>query len=453
MILVGSQRGGGRALAVHLLKEENDHVEVHELRGFACENLRGALHEAHAVSKATKCKQYLFSLSLSPPPGENVETAKFRDAIDRVEKKLGLEQQPRAIVFHEKEGRRHCHVVWSRIDAGEMKAVPLSFTHRKLNEIGRELYLENGWKMPRGFAASKERDPRNFTLDEWQQAKRNGKDPRSVKADIQDSWAVSDSKAAFAAALKARGYVLAKGDRRSFVAVDWRGEAYAIAKWAGVKTKQVRDRLGKEDFLPSIDQAKATQARDMLPALQRMREREERDAHAQQQRLDTQRKALASKQNFERAMLEQSHAKRQSQEQQQRQSRYQKGLLGLWDRVTGGHGRIKRENENDAYASLQRDSAEKDALIFAHLEQRRALARQNAQQQVQLEQRLSTIKSEIKTQTSAAESAPQTRLDTFRKAAEHPPERSAPRSSQDRLSALRADQSSSPAKPDRDHDR
>ena len=35
MILVGSQRGGGRDLAHHLMKPENDHVEVHELRGFA----------------------------------------------------------------------------------------------------------------------------------------------------------------------------------------------------------------------------------------------------------------------------------------------------------------------------------------------------------------------------------------------------------------------------------
>ena len=34
MILVGNQRGGAKDLADHLLKQENEHVEVHELRGF-----------------------------------------------------------------------------------------------------------------------------------------------------------------------------------------------------------------------------------------------------------------------------------------------------------------------------------------------------------------------------------------------------------------------------------
>ncbi len=43
------------------LKPENEHVEVHELRGFSSENLLGALNEARAVSRGTCCMQYLFS--------------------------------------------------------------------------------------------------------------------------------------------------------------------------------------------------------------------------------------------------------------------------------------------------------------------------------------------------------------------------------------------------------
>ena len=37
--------------------------------------------------------------------------------------------------------------------------------------------LEHGWTMPEGLNHSHARDPRNFTLAEWQQAKRIGKDP------------------------------------------------------------------------------------------------------------------------------------------------------------------------------------------------------------------------------------------------------------------------------------
>ena len=113
MILVGNQRGGAKDLAQHLLKQENEHVDVHELRGFVSGNLTGALNEAYAISRATRCKQFLFSLSLNPPPDAQVSSQDFEQAISKVEDKLGLKDQPRAIVFHEKEGRRHCHAVWS----------------------------------------------------------------------------------------------------------------------------------------------------------------------------------------------------------------------------------------------------------------------------------------------------------------------------------------------------
>jgi hypothetical protein len=72
VILKGSQRAGARQLAAHLLNErDNEHVSVHELRGFAADGLHGALTEAHAVSKGTKCKQFLFSLS--PKGGKQAE--------------------------------------------------------------------------------------------------------------------------------------------------------------------------------------------------------------------------------------------------------------------------------------------------------------------------------------------------------------------------------------------
>lgn len=63
------------------------------------------------------------------------------------------------VVFHEKHGRRHAHVVWSRINIEEMKAVQMSFDHERLKVLSRELFIEHGWKMPRGHVISEERDP------------------------------------------------------------------------------------------------------------------------------------------------------------------------------------------------------------------------------------------------------------------------------------------------------
>ena len=49
MILKGNQRGGGRQMALHLLNaDQNEHVTVHEVRGFMAEDVLGALNEAYA---------------------------------------------------------------------------------------------------------------------------------------------------------------------------------------------------------------------------------------------------------------------------------------------------------------------------------------------------------------------------------------------------------------------
>src|SRR3546814_11029161 len=98
------------------------------------------------------------------------------------------------IVFHEKEGRRHAHAVWSRIDADTMTAKPLPFFKTKLRDIAKELYLGNGWKMPEGFRDSSLRDPRNFTLAESPQAKRAGLTAKQIKSTIQDCMAMQESR-------------------------------------------------------------------------------------------------------------------------------------------------------------------------------------------------------------------------------------------------------------------
>lgn len=202
MILKASQRGGAKQLGAHLLKTtENERVEIHELRGFISDDVMDAMHEAYAVSRGTKCRQFLFSVSLNPPETENVRIEVFEQALAKIEARNGLTDQPRIVVFHEKEGRRHCHAVWSRIDADSMTAVPLPHFKLKLRDVSKELYLENGWKMPRGFIDCKERDPRNFTLDEWQQAKRHGHNAKDMKALMQECWAASDSSQAFGGAI------------------------------------------------------------------------------------------------------------------------------------------------------------------------------------------------------------------------------------------------------------
>ncbi|MEM8597598.1 MAG: relaxase [Pseudomonadota bacterium] len=348
MILVGNQRGGGKNLALHLLKEENERVEVHQLRGFAGETLVSALQESYALSRATKCRQHLFSLSLNPPPEERPEQRVFEEAVDRIERRLGLDGQPRAIVFHEKEGRRHAHAVWCRIDAGKMKAVPLPFTRQKLQEIARELYIEHDWRMPDGFIDKGLRDTRNFSLAEWQQAKRAQKDPRRLKAQFQEAWTLSDSKVSFEHALKERGFILAKGDRRAFVAVDHTGEAYAVSRWVGLKAKQVAERLGSPDDLPSVPEAHAKAAGFVTMRLEALRAEHVREAAAKKADFEARRERLEHQHAAQhKALAEDQRYRRQVQEAAQR-GRLRNGFLGFLDRVTGRHRRIEAENQLSA---------------------------------------------------------------------------------------------------------
>ncbi|MEL6693485.1 MAG: relaxase, partial [Pseudomonadota bacterium] len=117
MILHGNSRGSARALAIHLMRDdENDHVHVQEVRGFMSDDVFEALHEADALSRGTKCQKFLFSLSLSPPKGADMSEEQFLAAIDKAEERLNLSGQPRVIVFHEKGDHRdrHAHAIWSR---------------------------------------------------------------------------------------------------------------------------------------------------------------------------------------------------------------------------------------------------------------------------------------------------------------------------------------------------
>ncbi|WP_369157017.1 relaxase/mobilization nuclease domain-containing protein [Candidatus Thiodiazotropha sp. LNASS1] len=388
MILKGKQRAHGRQLGNYLLKiGQNEHVEIHELRGFVTNYLPSALSEVDAISKGTRAKQPFFSLSMNPPPSERVSIKAFEAAIEQIEQKLELDDQPRAIVFHEKEGRRHAHVVWSRIDTAEMKAINLPFFKMKLKDVSRELYLEHDWKMPPGLADRKDRNPLNYSREEWQQARRVGLNPKDIKRIFQDCWAVSDSRKAFEQALLAQGFVLARGDRRGYVALDYQGEVYVIAKYTGVRTKAVRERLGDPLALPMVEQAKAQISDRMAAKLRQYLKDAENEKQNLSAALEFKRLQLVERQRSERQHLEQMQSERWEAETNVRAKRLVGGLKGVWHVLTGKHAKVRRQNELETLLAMQRDRAEKDNLIFKHIEQHQQLSQRqrNAQYRHKLE--------------------------------------------------------------------
>jgi hypothetical protein len=377
MILKGSQRGGAKQLAHHLLKVvENEHVEVHEIRGFMSDNLHGALKEIYAVSQGTRCKQFMFSVSLNPPQNESAPIEYFEKALADIEKDLGLEGQPRAVVFHEKEGRRHAHCVWSRINTEEMKAINLPYYKLKLRDISKQLYFQYGWQMPRGLMDSKDRNPTNFSLAEWQQAKRLNEDPKVLKILFQECWAVSDSKKAFSQALEENGFYLARGDRRGYVAVDFRGEVFSLSKWTNVKNKQLKNRLGDSKSLPSIDEVKAQISQKMTPILEVYIKEVHEKVKTQKEPLLQRKQSLRKHHHGHRVALKEKQEERWQKETIERSKRLPKGLKGIWHRITGKYQKIRRKNERETEKCRVRDRDEKQALIDRQLKERQVLQKE-----------------------------------------------------------------------------
>lgn len=411
MILKGSQRGGGAQLARHLLNAlDNDHITVQELRSFMADNLRGAFEEAHAISKGTRCTQFLFSLSLNPPKDAAITVDDLMAAADRAEKALGLEGQPRAVVVHEKEGRRHAHAVWSRIDAETLKAINLPHFKNRLKSLSKELYLDHGWELPQGHKENGWKNPLNFSLAEWQQAKRLDMDPREIKQVMREAWSRSDNQSSFKAALEENGLYLAKGDRRGFVALDLHGEIYSVSRWSGIKTKELNERLGKPDALPDVSETREHLRKSLSKNLRNyMREMQDQHKEARAPLME-ERRDMVRDQRIERVKLQHALDKRWKEESKARSDRFATGFKGVWELLTGKARDIRRKNEHETYQAYLRDRDRKEGLFEDQAKDRARLqTRMDALKANQRQERHRLIKrvAEVINHMNASRNAPE----------------------------------------------
>jgi len=209
----------------------------------------------------TRCTQYLYSLSINPDPRQGrLSRDQYMDYIARTEDMLGLTGQPRAVVFHEKYGREHCHVVWSRIDAMQGKAVHLAFDHDKLMRVTRAFARDHGLKLPPGY--EKSREVGQESLYEREKKRQTGLSKEDHMRAITHAWQHSDSARAFVHSLSEQGYLLATG-KRPYVLVDLYGGTHALARLIddkAVRTADLRAFLDKDfppESLPSVEEAVA----------------------------------------------------------------------------------------------------------------------------------------------------------------------------------------------------
>jgi hypothetical protein len=400
MITKGNQRGGGRQLATHLLNAyDNEYLEVTDLRGSIADDLHGAFAEWYAQSKATKCVKYLYSLSINPPVPLNRE--QYREYVARIERKLGLADQPRAVVFHVKQGREHCHVVWSRIDTDRMKAVQISHDRQIQRLIARAFARDHGLTLPKGMEKDlgSERFARNRArrenLKEKQQQERTGIGKSERREAINAAWKETDTGRAFAAALERRGYFLARGDDRPYVVVDLYSEVHSLSRQLDVKAAAMRQRLLDlpVENLPGIEAAREHAARQRASRVAEAPQRPETgpappDAARTLPTSPERRAMLADRQQLRRAVLDQTRAamgERHAAERaglrdlQQaaregslaaRAQQQPKGVIAFLIRITGLRLILDARHVRQDRARDQREQAQTEALHRRHERER-----------------------------------------------------------------------------------
>ena len=322
MIPFGSQRASGQDLATHLLNEhDNEKMEVASVRGAIAQDLHGAFAEWEAQAHAlTRCRKYLYSLSINPDPAQGPLTREqYADYIDRVEDRLGLAGQPRAVIFHikpDKDGRarEHCHVVWSRVDIENENAVHIAFDREKLMMVTREFARDHDLRLPDGYdrdADDHDHHRRDqLSLYEKAQQDRTGLTKEQRMAEVTEAWRQSDSARAFVRALEERGYILANG-RRPYVLIDRYGEMNALPKLIddrNVRTKDIRAFL-ENDFppasLPGVDEARTLAAQHRKAREDFDKSQRQQDRLAQLNAMHAERRQALEK---ESAALKANHA-------------------------------------------------------------------------------------------------------------------------------------------------
>jgi hypothetical protein len=258
MIISGGSRSQWRKFAAHLMKTEGgqQRVAIEEIRGLAADNLVDAFHELEALGQGTRATNFYYHANIDPRADEHMTEEQWENAVDMLEKNLGLEGHSRFVVEHEKHGRTHRHVVWSRVDTDHMRVVPdewdYSIHQRTADELEKEFGHE---KTPRRREPGQSKGPENW---EYFRGKESRINPKEVQTELTALWHQADTPQAFAAALAEKDYILCEGDRGLCV-VDQAGKEHSLYRRVGERKAVVDDRMEGIDreSLPTVAEARA----------------------------------------------------------------------------------------------------------------------------------------------------------------------------------------------------
>ncbi len=389
MIINGGSRCNGAFFAKHLGNaENNERVNLADIRGLAAKNIGQALYEMKAVASGTRCKNFFYHANLNPRDDEHLTATQWDTAVDTLERELGLEGQARFVVEHEKHGRVHRHVVWSRIDVDKMIAVKMDNDFAKHQAVSRQLEKEFGLVPGQSVLGPEtkkgqrpERRPKPW---ETFRGQKTGVSVKDLKEEVTGLWRSADSGEAFVSALEAHGYILAQGDSRTYCIVDRNGDAHSLARRIeGVKTAEVKERLSSIDptTLPHVNEAAATQrerneqeAQPDNPAQDAVQREEQQRKEAVEQEETTRQEAIKQEDDRQQQVLKEEEQRQASvldeeksceafKKQADRQAEQTKEMEAQQERLEAHKAAMARQAETARRETAQRQGREREGEI------------------------------------------------------------------------------------------
>jgi len=290
-VVNGAARADACKLAEYLMQQgENEKVSIFDVKGGVSDNLFELAEEIDFYGTCSNTKKYLYHAQINPRAREQYTDEQITYAIDRLEKELGFQGQPRMAVVHEKQDRdgelrQHIHVGWLRVDRETGKALPIAHNYRRHEIVARDLERAFGHEYTQGVHVEREgvmRPTRRPKRWENEQQKQTGFKIDDVKRDLTEAWQRTDNGKNFKAEIERNGYILAAGDRRDFVVVDPMGGTHSLARRIdGAKAADVRARFSDldRDQMPTVREAKDAQRERRLERQLNRIEDHERDLH------------------------------------------------------------------------------------------------------------------------------------------------------------------------------
>jgi hypothetical protein len=263
MIINGGSRCNARFFAKHLTDgETNERVTLCDIRNLASQNVADALHEMEVVALGTFCKNFFYHANINPLDTEQLTPGQWEQAVDTLEKNLGLIDHARFVVEHHKKSRTHRHVIWSRINVLRMRAVKMTDDYAKHQATARHLEQEFGLEPGESVLGPDKvkgsRPKRRPKAWETFRGQKTGIDPAVMTEQITALYHASASGREFADRLSKRNYTLVKADRRDFCIRDAAGQLHSLARRLdGITALQCRAFMSDVDpaSLPGITKA------------------------------------------------------------------------------------------------------------------------------------------------------------------------------------------------------